>query len=401
MGTIAMISGSLVAAVLAYGFHLLGGRALGPAAFAPISVLWTVQFLTMMILYQPLEHYINREANQGHPPPLTPVLVFGGASGLVATASMLVMGDVFLLEPLYAVLGGVMVFGYSFFGYARGRLAGTERFVSFGVITAGEAAIRLALAVVLVWTFRAAGLAWAMAIAPFIGAIWLRRTASDGHLGPLARNLTPLIAASLFAQGLLGLGPLVAGALGGTAALISIVFMTFTMYRGPLWILQAIMARLMPVFVDLIEVDAREALHRWIYFITVGGLAGAAVSFVLGRTFGPALLEVLLSPAFRPAPEFSGLVAAGVAIAAFAGLLTQLLLAMNALRSITANWLLAFAAAAVVVLVAPFSVDIAIGEAFVVGELIALCGLAGTALASLREVAVVHDAETVSKVVSV
>lgn len=401
MGTAAMIAGSLAAAVLAYGFQLFGGRALGPVEFAPITVLWTVQYLTMMILYQPLEHYINREASHGRPPQLAHVMIFGGISGIVATVAMLAIGHVFALRPLHAVLGGVMVFGYCFFGFARGRLAGNGQFLSFGAVTVGEAAIRLALAVVLVWTFKAAGLAWAMALAPFIAVMWLRDSTPNTQPARLARNLTPLIAASVFAQGLLGLAPIVAGVLGASAALISVVFMTFTMYRGPLWVVQAVTARLMPVFVERIAVDAREALRRWVYLIAASGLISAAAAFVLGRTIGPALLELLLGAPFRPAPQFSALVAAGVAIAAFAGLLTQLLLAMNALRSITTNWLMAFAAAAVAVLVAPFSVDIAIGEAFVVGELIALCGLTRTALVELRAVAVVPDADAMADAVAV
>ena len=44
-GTGHMIVGTLVAALAAYLFQLIVGRSLGPTVFAPITVLWTIQFL--------------------------------------------------------------------------------------------------------------------------------------------------------------------------------------------------------------------------------------------------------------------------------------------------------------------------------------------------------------------
>jgi O-antigen/teichoic acid export membrane protein len=44
-GTAYMIVGTFVAAVAAYLFQLVVGRSLGPTEFAPVTVLWTIQFL--------------------------------------------------------------------------------------------------------------------------------------------------------------------------------------------------------------------------------------------------------------------------------------------------------------------------------------------------------------------
>jgi hypothetical protein len=60
-----MLAGSLVGAVGAYLFQLIGGRALGTEAFAPISVLWTVFFILATVVLVPLEQYITREASLG------------------------------------------------------------------------------------------------------------------------------------------------------------------------------------------------------------------------------------------------------------------------------------------------------------------------------------------------
>lgn len=402
MGTAAIVGGSLAAALLAYGFQVFGGRVLGPEAFAPITVLWTVQFLAMQVLYQPLEHIVNREAKRGVPPSLGPALLFGAGNGALSAGVIFAMGDAFGLNATYAVLTGVMVFGYTLFGYTRGRMAGAEQFVGFGIVTASEALLRLLAAVALVFTFRALGLAWAMALAPFVALPWLRRSGTRGVASDLTRTLTPLIAAAVFAQALLGLAPLAAGAIGASAAMVSVVFMTFAMYRGPLWILQGVMARLMPVFVDHVEDGARAALRRWVALLSLGGTALAAVAFIVGSLLGPPVFELLLGAAFRPEPVFSGLVAAGVILAACGGLLNQLLLAMDALMTITAMWLLGFVAAAVAVFAAPFAPDLVIGEAFVIGELVALYGLTGGAFLLLRrEVVPVPDTATVADAVGV
>ena len=41
-----LAGGILTGTLLAYVFQLVGGRLLGPEAFAPVSVLWTLMFLT-------------------------------------------------------------------------------------------------------------------------------------------------------------------------------------------------------------------------------------------------------------------------------------------------------------------------------------------------------------------
>ena len=47
-------------------FQLVGGRLLGPELFAPVSVLWTLMFLTGTVALTPVEQYVAREATAGH-----------------------------------------------------------------------------------------------------------------------------------------------------------------------------------------------------------------------------------------------------------------------------------------------------------------------------------------------
>jgi hypothetical protein len=43
-------------------FQLVGGRLLGPELFAPVSVLWTLMFLTGTVGLTPVEQFVAREA---------------------------------------------------------------------------------------------------------------------------------------------------------------------------------------------------------------------------------------------------------------------------------------------------------------------------------------------------
>jgi O-antigen/teichoic acid export membrane protein len=375
MGTTAVVVGSLLAAILAYAFQVFGGRIVGPGDFAPITILWTVQFLAMQVLYQPLEHYVNRETGRGRAPSMLHPLVFGAGSALATVAVLLLFRDRYFIRLVYVAMAGALVFGYAIFGYVRGRLAGSRAFVPFGVVTAGEAGIRVVLAISLAWTFGAVGLGLAMVIAPFIAVAWLPQTGVSGLRGEFAKSLPPLVTASAFGQALLGLPPVVAALVGADAATISVVFMTFAMYRGPIWVLQGVMARLLPAIVNRIE-DGRHAdLHGWTRRVVVGGVVLAGVALVVGGSLGPPVFGLLLGEGFRPPARFSGVIAAGVVLAACAGLLNQGMLAHDRLTDITRAWLLGFIVAAVLVVAVPGSPYLRIGVAFLAGELVALAGL--------------------------
>ena len=60
-----MVSGGLIGAIGAYLFQVYGGRALGPEAFAPISVLWTLFFILATVLLVPVEQYVTRGSRFG------------------------------------------------------------------------------------------------------------------------------------------------------------------------------------------------------------------------------------------------------------------------------------------------------------------------------------------------
>ena len=64
-GTGLMVAGSLISALGAYLFQIVGGRALGAEGFAPISVLWTMFFILATVVLVPVEQHVTREAASG------------------------------------------------------------------------------------------------------------------------------------------------------------------------------------------------------------------------------------------------------------------------------------------------------------------------------------------------
>jgi O-antigen/teichoic acid export membrane protein len=388
MGTVWVVVGSLVAAVFAYVFQILGGRLLGAEAFAPIGVLWTVQFLAMQVLYQPLEHLVNREVSNRRAPGMGRVAAFGAAAGLAAAGILALTRDLYVDHGLYVVFAGLLVSAYALFGYVRGRLAGEGRFRAFAALTAGEATLRLVAALALVWVGGALGLATAMVLAPLLAIAWLRPSGLPSTRGDLARDLRPLVAASIFAQGLLGLAPLAVAALGATAATVSVVFMTFTVYRGPLWVMQGVMARLLPVLVELVRVRDHARLRRWMGGIAASAAASAGLAALAGAVLAPPVLAWLVGADFRPSPGFSAMVAAGVVLAGGGGFMNQVLLALGWLRSITAGWAFGFAVATVTALALPATPELRVGGAFLLGEVAAVAALSVLYLRKVDDVRV-------------
>ena len=46
--------------VLAYAFHVLAARALGPDAYGQVAVLWAAMFLVVVVAFRPLEQTTAR-----------------------------------------------------------------------------------------------------------------------------------------------------------------------------------------------------------------------------------------------------------------------------------------------------------------------------------------------------
>ena len=198
-------------------FQLVGGRLLGPEDFAPVSVLWTLMFLTGTVGLTPVEQYVAREATEGRR-----VLTRRAAAiGVVATVTAVAAGTftalandaLFLGERGFIVLGVLIVVTTAPLFVSRGLAIGQRRFDLYGLILALEAVGRLLLgAVGLLVVGGPVGLAWGVALGPALGLLVptfrFERRATAPAAGRAGAFLAPYIGASSASQLLLAGAPL-------------------------------------------------------------------------------------------------------------------------------------------------------------------------------------------------
>lgn len=391
-GTSYMVVGTLIAAVAAYLFQLIAGRALGPTAFAPITVLWTIQFLVFTTVFMPMEQLTIRRLNVAAPH-ATPWMLFLALIGAAAAGSVLfsalTLDRLLDGEATYLVTVAVLVAGYGGFSLGRGYLAGRRRYREYGLSTLAESMLRLVLAIALVVLgVGALGLAWTLVAGSLV--IWLWRpfrgerrreagaTPEQGTAGALATFIT----ANAASQTILAAGPLVVGSLGAPAAEVSVFFETFLLFRAPLTVAYSLIARVLPPFTSLVERGAFDVIRRWALRLGLLGAGLAAAGYGVGLAVGADVVELMLGDEFRPTAHLAALAAAGVALATVALFIQQLLIAMRATGRLAAAWLFGLVVAALVVWPDGATASIRVGRAFLAGEAAAFLALIGAVVKS-------------------
>jgi O-antigen/teichoic acid export membrane protein len=377
--------GVLAGTVLAYLFQLVGGRLLGPEDFAPVSVLWTVMFLTGTIGLTPVEQLVAREATAGRR-----VLtrrsgaVLGVVGGTALTAAVFVAATrtaLFQGETGFILLAVILVSVTAPLFMSRGLAIGQRRFDLYATMITLEGVGRLGfggLGYVLVGG--PVGFAWGIALGPLLGLLvpaWrFERRALLPRRGGERAFLLPYLGAGAASQLLVAGAPLAVAALGADASTISIVFVTFTLFRAPVTVVYLVQGRLLNALVRHRlrgEIDRLRTVRRRIEF---GGAAAVATAGAVAWSAGPAVVVLLYGEAFRPDPVVAALAATGVAGAAVAQLLGQLLVADGRTASLAQRWTVGLSAAAVMLVASTGDAALAVAAAFAVGGVMAAAAMA-------------------------
>jgi len=380
-GTTFMVAGGLIGAVGAYLFQVYGTRNLDPDAFAPVSVLWTAFFILATILLVPVEQYVTREVAGGRkalPGDLKPSFLMAAIGSVVGGVFVWVtLDDLFAGDPVYVAQIVLLMIGYSLLFAGKGVLAGARRFAEVGWILIIETIARLAAGIVLLQlVLSASSLGWAMVIGGFSVLFlgWWRHDTGrqEASSTSSARFLSGYVGGTASSQVLLAGAPLAVAALGGSPTLISIVFVTFTLYRAPLTLIFALQGRILPYLVGLWR-DANHAqLSRITRAVVLGGTALAALGAVLGWVVGPEVVGLLYGEQYAPSDPVALFAAAGVMAAASAQIASQVLVAEGRTSRLTWAWLGGLVIALVVVLLARGEPDVRVALAFFAGEVAAL-----------------------------
>lgn len=406
-GTAAVAAGLVVLGLASYGFLVISGRALGPAAFAPLSALWALVFTVGPGVFVPLEQEVaralaaRRAVRTGGWPVVRRAAHLAAAAALVLLVAI-VAGHRPLLEELLAsdvLLLAALALGLA--GYAaehllRGTLSGTGRFGTYGTVLAVEGLTRLAasaaLALVGVRTAGAYGLAFG--VAPLIGAaVWLGLPRPLTLPGPGSswRDLSTafgwLLAAQLLAQFLVNSPQIAVVALakevekGEAGRFIAGVILA----RVPLFLFAAIQAALLPELATLASTGRRAefttGLGRLVGAVAALGAVAAAGAYAVG----PPVLRLLFGARYDLGRRDLGLLAVASGLYMVALALAQALIALGAHARVVAAWAVGVVSfLATTALLAPLYLRVEVG--FVAGAAVAVVAM-GLLLARRMRVA--------------
>lgn len=395
-GTQWMVVGAAIAALGAYLFQVLGTRALGSDRFAPVGTLWTIQYLLVSVVLLPVETHVARQS------------LISGATDIKATGLSLIRlwewvtvvaivasGVCWLLrDQLFrgtddlALAVGAIVLAYGAFLIVRGRLAGTERFKAYGLVTASESMARaIVAAFVAAFAPSVRAFGWVMPLGAFAAALWWiplrgqprepRQTQPGTAEAPhTARFLAATTAANGITQTLLAGGPLLLAFLHAPADEISIFFVTITAVRLPIvFAFGGVLSRLLPTFMRL-DAPQRDGRPSTVAVrIALGTLAVALVVGVLAVVIGAPAIALLFGEALRPPWWLAAGATVGVLLATGSIVLYQLLIARGAEAGGLVAWVAALAASAVAVALATGSASARALIGLVSGESVALVAL--------------------------
>jgi O-antigen/teichoic acid export membrane protein len=391
--------------LLTFAYFSIASHVLGEQSAKRIDLLWSVMFVIISVIYRPIEQLLSRTIAErrarGHAQRTlrVPMLIQGSFALVFLIVALALHGElvdhVFEHEQaLYDVLVvGTLAYAASYF--ARGWLAGHERFGLFGGLVLMESVSRIcfALAVAVGIAEGQTAVALGIAAAPFVSLVVvpLAFASTSGSRGepPIASfpprgALEPppitvdeaaaalagpgtegvqetaahddlslrrgggfaaaVSAIMLSEQTLLNAAVLTVDATSPNRALAGIVFNVLLIARAPLQLFQAIQTSLLPHLTGLEATAGHDAFAKAIR-TTVLAIAAFATLVSLGLlVIGPfALQHVFFGQHYHYKGFGLALIGVGMGLHLCSGALNQAALARDRARAAAGCWLLAAA----------------------------------------------------------
>ncbi|MEA2216718.1 MAG: hypothetical protein QOK19_2279 [Solirubrobacteraceae bacterium] len=389
--------------LLTFGYFSIASHVLDGPSAKRVDLLWSVMFVIISVIYRPIEQLLSRTIAQrrarGQEAHVlrVPMLIQGGFA-LVFLLLALALHDELLRVfdhdgALYDILVvGTLAYAASYF--ARGWLAGHERFGLFGALVLMESLSRIsfAIAVAVGLAHGQTAVALGIAAAPFVSLVVVpaafARQAGDRTREALGGPITvdeadaalagpgtegvqetaaheslslrrgggfaaAVSAIMLSEQALLNAAVLTVDATSSNRSLAGIVFNVLLIARAPLQLFQAIQTSLLPHLTGLEATAGHEAFARAIR-VTVLAIAAFAAAVALALlAVGPFVMEHVLFGQHTSYNRFGlALIGLGMGLHLTSGALNQAALARDRARAAAGCWLVA-ATAFVVWMVTP------------------------------------------------
>ena len=370
--------------LITFGYFSLASHSLSDDEYGRVSLLWSTIFITVSVLYRPVEQLLSRTIADRDARGL------GGAEHLrVAATIQLALGVLFavaclaLRGPLQDdLLGGsaalywillVAVLAYAASYFARGFLAGHHRFGLYGGLVLMEASSRclFALIVAVGITEGQTAVALGMAAAPIVSLAVVppalarrirptptgREEPDPNRLDAAARDeptarepqftlahgagfASAVLIVMLSEQTFLNAGPLLVEATAGAqgAALAGFTFNVLLIARAPLVLFQAVQTSILPHLTRLRAGGETDPFRRSINLTlaAVAGFAGCVALVMLA--VGPWIMELLFGSDFDYERGGLVLVSLGMGLYLGAATLNQALLAHGRARLAASCW---------------------------------------------------------------
>jgi O-antigen/teichoic acid export membrane protein len=350
--------------VVTFAYFALASHSLSPTDYKGISLLWSVLFLIISVIYRPVEQLLSHtiaarraQGHEGHPLRVPLTIQLAAAAAVLGIALALrgpLEDDVFDgSAELYWVLV-VATFAYAASYFARGWLAGHQRFGLYGGLVLLESCSRclFAVAVAVGIASGQGAVALGIAAAPLASLLVLpwavarrRRAAVDrgGSLREGAGFAGAVLAIMVAEQAVLN-GPVLAvDATAADAALAGVVFNVLLIVRAPLQLFQAVQTSLLPHLSGL-AVTGDDARLRGAVRATVLAIAAFTGTVVLGLgLIGPWAMDVLFGGEFDFGRAGLMLVGVGMGFHLAANTLNQAALARRRGHAAAGAWLTAAA----------------------------------------------------------
>jgi O-antigen/teichoic acid export membrane protein len=389
--------------VFTFVYLALASHALDKASYSRISLCWAVMFVILSVIYRPIEQLLSRtiadrraRGLRGHSLRVPAAIQFGFALlfliAALALRHQIEHGMFSGSAALYWILVvGVLAYAASYF--ARGWLAGQQRFDLYGGLVFLESTSRFlfALAVAVGIGSGQGIVGLGMAVAPFVSLsvipfafsrlrarapaavevadagregpvhAQLEEAATDLTLSHGARFAVSVVAIMFSEQTLMNAGVLIiaastAGAAGITSGLTGFVFNVMLIVRAPLQLFQAIQTSILPHLAGLEARESPEEFHRAIRttVLVIAAFAGAVALGLLA--IGPPVMTALLGDKGYPYARLGlAVVGLGMGFHLISGTLNQAALARGRAGLAAGAWVVA--AALFVLLVATRSIS--------------------------------------------
>jgi O-antigen/teichoic acid export membrane protein len=403
-----------VTGLVTFAYFALASRSLPENEYGHITLLWSAVFITVSVLYRPVEQLLSRtiadrdargvEGAEHLRVAATIQLALGGLFAAIALALRGPIEDDLLggSSTLYWILiATVLAYAASYF--ARGFLAGHHRFGLYGGLVLMEASSRclFALAVAVGVAEGQDVVALGMLAAPIVSLAvvpWAlgRRLRGMPAVAPEAEEADQAIEPQftlahggsfavsvlmimLSEQTFLNAGPLLVEAGEGArgAALAGFTFNVLLIARAPLQLFQAVQTSILPHLTRL-RASGESDPFRQSVNLTLGAIAAFAACVALVMlAVGPLLMDVVFGGDFDYERGGLVLVSVGMGLYLSAATFNQALLAHGRAPQAAAAWALCAAGFALFLLLVDFDDRILQVELAFVGAAAALSLLLG------------------------